>query len=119
MSKSESESERERERERVCTSWGRGRGRGRSRLPAEEGATWGSMPGRWDHDLNRRQTPNQLNHPGAPYLGCLLKLLLFLSLPASVGWAREVGSEPLGRQGSTSWTGGLAGLRDISRTQVM
>ncbi|XP_059042435.1 thyroid transcription factor 1-associated protein 26 isoform X2 [Mustela nigripes] len=27
---------------------------------------WDSIPGRWDHDLSRRQLLNQLSHPGIP-----------------------------------------------------
>ena len=27
---------------------------------------WDSIPGRWDHDLSRRQLLNQLSHPGVP-----------------------------------------------------
>ena len=51
------------------------RGRGRSRLPMEQGGslTWSSIPGPWDHDLSRRQTLNQLNHPGAPQSKCLFE----------------------------------------------
>ena len=37
--------------------------RGRSRLPR---STWGSVLGRRDHDLSRRQTFSQLSHPHAP-----------------------------------------------------
>ena len=44
-----------------------GRRRGRSRLPAEQGSQCGTrIPGPRDHDLSRRLTLNQLNHPGAP-----------------------------------------------------
>jgi len=41
--------------DRDSTSRGSSRGRGRSRLPAEQGAQQGSIPGRWDHDLSKRQ----------------------------------------------------------------
>ena len=34
---------------------------------------WGSIPQRRDHDLSRRQTLNQLNHPGAPQSKCLFE----------------------------------------------
>ena len=60
------EREREKERERACTSRRvAGRGRGRSRPYAEQSSTQGSIPGLWDHDLNRKQMFNQLSHQGA------------------------------------------------------
>ncbi|XP_059260864.1 gametocyte-specific factor 1 isoform X1 [Mustela nigripes] len=38
--------------------------RGRSRLPAELGASWETRSEHFrDHDLSRRQLPNQLSHP--------------------------------------------------------
>ena len=36
--------------------------------------TQGSIPGPWDQDLSRRQTLNQVNHPGAPRV-CLLNTI--------------------------------------------
>ena len=32
---------------------------------------WDSIPGRWNHDLSRRQLLNQLSHPGVPLLRIL------------------------------------------------
>ena len=53
-----------RERERM----GWRRSRGRSRHPTEWGAQCRArFPGLWDHDLSRRQTLNQLSHPGTPH----------------------------------------------------
>ena len=34
---------------------------------------WDSIPGRWDHDLSRRQLLNQLSHPGVPFKLILIK----------------------------------------------
>ena len=53
---SENKSKSESESESACRS--RGRSRGRSRLPAE------CTSRTWNHDRNRRQTLNQLSHPG-------------------------------------------------------
>ena len=57
------------------------KGRGRSRLSAEQGAvqtlcwagspTQDSIPGPRNHDLNRRQMLNWLNHPDVPFLEVL------------------------------------------------
>ena len=43
---------------------------------AEEEGEAGFIPGPWDHDLRQRQTFNQLKHPGAPRVLCILKILI-------------------------------------------
>ena len=46
-------------------------GRGRSRLPAGN-PMWDSIPGPWDHSLNRRQMLHDLSHSGAPSIQLLI-----------------------------------------------
>ena len=53
--------EREREREREAET----QAEGRSRLHAGS-PTWDPIPGLQDHALGRRQTAQQLRHPGVP-----------------------------------------------------
>ena len=57
-------------RERARASTGRQSGRqSQTEKQAPCGARslmWDSIPGRWDHDLSRRQLFNQLSHPGVP-----------------------------------------------------
>ena len=47
----------------------------------------GLIPGPRDHDLSQRQTLDQLNHPGVPKSGILLKILNYsYNLRASRMW---------------------------------
>ena len=62
--------EREKKRERMHCGEARHRGRERERekqSPCSAGSLmWGSIPGPWDHDLNRRQMLNPLSHVDTP-----------------------------------------------------
>ena len=75
--------QRERESVCVCTGMSRQRAREISRLPLSRELlqgleSWGgSIPGRWDHDPNQRQTLNPLSHPGAPHSPFLKQVICF------------------------------------------
>jgi len=44
-----------------------------------------SIPGRWDHDLRRRQMLNQLCHPGAHMYRFLIRVLFIYALGLVLG----------------------------------